>query len=272
MAQETFINYRSFRWFWFTVIGLIICCAVYVMDHPMGGRSGSTVVGYTYGTIAAVGIVWLMFFGLRKRAYASTLGTLQGWLAAHVWIGIGLLFLVPLHSAFSFGPNVHTLAFVLMVLTIFTGIWGAANYSLLSSRIESNRGGGKERAQLEQIVLLTSDIDSLSAKKSDQFLKILHTFDFTFKPGFWSLCIKPRIPSVDKSKAGELMIKVPDAERDDALRLIGLIDQKSDLAKLILEESRIKAVLKIWLYVHVPVSVGLCGALAIHILSVFFYW
>ena len=272
MAQETFINYRSFRWFWFTLIGLAISCAVYTIDQPIGGRNGATVVGYTYGTISTIGIIWLMFFGLRKRAYASRIGTLQGWLAAHVWIGIGLLFLVPLHAGFSFGINVHTLAYVLMVLTIVSGIWGAANYSLLSARIVSNRGGGKERAQLEQIVLLTSDIDSLSAKKSDQFLKILHTFDFSFKPGFFALCFKSKVPSVNKSRASELMIKVPEVERDDALKLIGLIDQKSDLTKLVLEESRIKAVLKIWLYVHVPVSVGLCGALAIHILSVFFYW
>jgi hypothetical protein len=272
VAQETFLNYRSFRWFWFTVIGLFICTAVYIVDSPIGGRNGATTVGYTYGTLATLGIVWLMFFGLRKRSYSSNLGSLKGWLAAHVWIGIGLLLLVPLHSGFSFACNVHNLAYVLMVLTIVSGIWGAANYSILSSRLESNRGGGKEAALLEQIVSLSSDIEAMGATKSDQFLAIIRKFDFTFKPGFWALIRKSYVPEVSKSLASELMIKLPEGEREDALRLIGLIDQKSDLAKLVLEESRIRAALKIWLYIHVPVSVGLCVALAIHIFSVFFYW
>ena len=272
MAQETFLNYRSFRWFWFTVISLLVCTVIYILDVPVGGRSGGTVVGYTYGTLAALGIVWLMCFGLRKRSYSSTLGTLQGWLAAHVWIGIGLLLLVPLHAGFIFGLNVHTLAYVLMVLTIVSGIWGAANYSILSSRIESNRGGGKERAMLEQIASIGSDIETAGAKKSDAFLAIIRKFDFVFKPGFFALIRRAAVPEVNKKVASELMAKLPDGEREDALKLIGLIDQKSDLAKMVLEESRIKAALKIWLYIHVPVSVGLCVALAVHIFSVFYYW
>ena len=35
-------------------------------------------MGYTFGVISALGIVWLMLFGMRKRAYASTIGTVQG--------------------------------------------------------------------------------------------------------------------------------------------------------------------------------------------------
>jgi len=63
---------------------------------------------------------------------------------------------------------------------------------------------------------------------------------------------------------------VPTAEHDDALALIGLLDQRSDLARRLIEQARVKALLKVWLYIHVPVSIALCVALAIHILSVFF--
>ena len=35
---------------------------------------------------------------------------------------------------------------------------------------------------------------------------------------------------------------------------------------------RLKALLEIWLYVHVPATFALLAALTAHIVSVFFYW
>jgi hypothetical protein len=35
---------------------------------------------------------------------------------------------------------------------------------------------------------------------------------------------------------------------------------------------KLKAMLEIWLYVHVPVTFALIAALSAHIVSVFFYW
>jgi hypothetical protein len=257
---------------WITTIVLVVCSIGYILNDPLGGRNGGTALGYTYGIVATIGIVWLMAFGLRKRAYSSTLGTLEGWLAAHVWIGIGLLFLVPLHAGFSFGWNVHTLAYVLMVVTIVTGIWGAMNYVRLSSRIESHRGGSKGRAIIEHIQSLDRDLESLITKKSDAFLSFVKRFDFRFEPGLIALLNPQSIPAVDTKQAAELMLSLPQAEREDALSALGLIDQKVDLSRDILRESYIKMLLRVWLFIHVPVSVALCGALAIHIFSVFYMW
>jgi len=272
VSQETFVNYKHYRWLWVTLIALVVCLGVYVIDSPPGGRNGGTVVGYTFGTIATLGIVWLMAYGLRKRAYRSSLGTLVGWLAAHVWIGIGLLLLVPLHAAFSFGVNVHTLAYVLMVLTIVSGVWGVANYSVLSGKITAHRGESKDVALVEQLDALTAQIEKLCVHKSESFLAIANKFDFTFKPSLFALFRSPHIPVVDQVAVSLLMQSIGEGERDDAISMLGALDQRSDLARRLLEQSRIKALLKVWLYVHVPVSVGLCVALAIHIVSVFYFW
>jgi hypothetical protein len=35
---------------------------------------------------------------------------------------------------------------------------------------------------------------------------------------------------------------------------------------------QLKALLEIWLYVHVPLTFALIAALSAHIISVFFYW
>jgi hypothetical protein len=272
VSYDTFINYKRFRWLWITLASLVFATVVYILNEPPGGRNGGTVVGYIYGAIAALLIVWLMTYGLRKRAYSSNLGTLQGWLAAHVWIGIGLLILVPLHSGFSFGINVHNLAYVAMAITIVSGIWGAANYSTLSGKITAHRGGVSDSAILEQVFDLTQQIEQVCASKSEAFLAILNRFDFTFRPGLRSLLRITPIPAVDHLVAGGMVADLAEQERKDAISLLGLMDRRADLTRALLEQVRIKAMLRIWLFVHVPASVVLCAALAIHILSVFFFW
>jgi hypothetical protein len=268
----TFISYRRFRWLWITALALIVCLAVYVYDNPVGGRNGGTALGYIYGTAATIGIVWLMAFGLRKRAYSSSLGTLEGWLAAHVWIGVGLLLLVPLHAGFSFGCNVHTLAYVLMVITILSGMWGAMNYVQLSSKIESHRGGLKSQTILERLQSLDREIESLLSQRSDEFLGFVKRFDLSLKPGFMLLVFPRTIQGVDTKQAAALMLSLPDSERAEALRVLGMIDQKIDLSRDMVRESHIKMLLRVWLFIHVPASVALCGAVAIHIFSVFYMW
>ncbi len=272
MYQETFLNYRRFRWLWLTATFLVLSIVVYVVNDPVGGRNGGTALGYTFGIISALAIVWLMAFGLRKRAYSSSLGTVEGWLAAHVWVGIGLMLLVPLHAGFSFGLNVHTLAYVLMVLTIVTGIWGAANYSRLSAKISSHRGGRKQAEVFAEVFSIDREIEKVSGGKSDAFLRLLTAIDFSYAPSFLGIFRATSVPSLDHVQARAMAVGISDAERESAYQVISLIDRKSDLLRSTLEEARIKALLRAWLYFHVPLSVGLCVALAIHILVVFLLW
>jgi hypothetical protein len=35
---------------------------------------------------------------------------------------------------------------------------------------------------------------------------------------------------------------------------------------------RIRALLEIWLFVHIPLTIALVAALVAHVVSVFFYW
>jgi len=269
---EGFLSYKRFRWLWATLIFLVLATILYIFDAPPGGRNGGTTVGYLFGILATIATLWLMAYGLRKRSYRSNLGTVEGWLAAHVWIGIGLLALVPLHAGFSFGINVHTLAYLAMILTIASGIWGAANYAALSSKIAEHRGAVKDSEALERINELSQKISELRAGKGDKFLGLFSRYDFDLRPGLLTILRRNRIPIVDHLAASALILEVPQGERDDAIALLGMLDQKSDLARGLIGQVRIKALLKIWLYLHVPCSFVLCVALAIHIFSVFFFW
>lgn len=270
MQAQTFVNYRRFKWLWITAAALIVLLVLYLIDRPIGGRSGGTLLGYSYGIMAALGIVWLMMFGLRKRAYHSSLGTLEGWLAAHVWIGIWLLLVVPLHSAFSFGCNVHTLAYVLMVLTIVSGIWGAVNYSTLSGRITAHRGGAKDELVIEGMDDLQRQALQLCAGKSAAFVRLYNEFCVPFKPSLAWMLLKSRQPLVNKNAARAMLSQLEGSEHADGVAMIGFLDQRIEMLREITEQARIKALLKIWLYVHVPVACALCVALAAHILAVLY--
>ncbi len=103
MRVETFFNYRNYRWLWINIIVLGFLVAIYVHDTPIGGRNGGTAVGYVYGSLATAGILYLMWFGIRKRSYSAKYTTLKGCLSAHVWLGIALSIIVPLHAGFHFG-------------------------------------------------------------------------------------------------------------------------------------------------------------------------
>jgi hypothetical protein len=51
-----------------------------------------------------------------------------------------------------------------------------------------------------------------------------------------------------------------------------LILNKNELLNRARRDMRHKAVLDLWLYIHVPLAVALLAALSVHVVSVFLYW
>jgi hypothetical protein len=54
--------------------------------------------------------------------------------------------------------------------------------------------------------------------------------------------------------------------------LYTLLLQKNELLQQARRYMRFKAMLDLWLYVHVPLSIALLAALGAHVISVFLYW
>ena len=55
-------------------------------------------------------------------------------------------------------------------------------------------------------------------------------------------------------------------------KVIGLLKQKEAALARLRQHLKIRALLEVWLYVHVPLTFALIAALSAHIISVFFYW
>ena len=91
------------------------------------------------GTIGAGLIVWLALLGIRKRAMTRGRWSLKAWTSAHVYLGLALIVIGTLHTGFQFGWNVHTLAWVLMMLVIVSGIYGISVYAMLPQGLRDSR-------------------------------------------------------------------------------------------------------------------------------------
>ncbi len=271
MRGETFLNAANWRWLRITSAAVVAALVWYWLDNPVSQKSGSTQYGYTVGIISGLAMVFLLWYGSRKRRYFSEINTLREVLSAHVWIGLSLLILVPLHSGFEFHLNVHTLAFVLCVLTILTGIWGIYLYRALPKNIKSNRGEGSMRNLLEQFDNLAQALRRLEADKSDAFISFVNHLDTYSVAPLPSLIMGKRAQPISKELTARALQTIPEGERMDALAAISIIDKRYEFLVRVEKEALVQCWLKLWLVGHVPLAFASFLLLVIHVVSVLYY-
>lgn len=271
MTHETFINYANWRWFKISVCLILICIVWYIIDNPLLPKSGSTFYGYTVGIISAAIMIYLMWYGSRKRRYFTSVTTLKEILSAHIWLGIALLFLVPLHTGFRFNFNVHTMTAIFCLFTIITGVWGLYFYRALPKKVKSNRGEGSLKNLLEQFENLGSQIKKIETGKSDAFISFISRFDTYSIPNLPQLLFGKRAKQLSKQDTAIALAGIKDNERNDILSAISLIDKRFEFLAQIEHEALVQFWLKIWLYFHVPLACGSLVLLIIHIVSMLYY-
>lgn len=277
VAHESFLVYRDSRYLKRAVLLVIVSIAAYLGWTPPGGHNGGTWLGYTLGTIAALLIVWLMLLGIRKRRYGPGNWSLAAWLSAHVYLGLSLIVLATLHAAFQVGWNIHTLAYVLMLVVILSGVWGVIAYARLPTLITDNRVGQSFDGMLAEILELDQQSAELAGDLGDQFAtEVRRSRDESRIGGSLRRQLSGRDPRCGTTRAlarvRELAASVPEAQRAAAQALIEALGRKQELLRRARQDVRYKALLDIWLVLHVPLSFALLAALIAHIVSVFFYW
>lgn len=298
--HQSILSYRSSRYLWWTLFVCVAAIAAYVIHEPAMPPNGGTILGYTLGTLSALLIIWLMWFGIRKRRYRSSMGTVVGWLSAHVYIGLSLIILATLHTGFQFGWNVHTLAYVLMMLVVVSGIYGVFCYLHFPSLMTENRGESSADSLLKQIQDIDRQALTIASEINEETHgRVLKSIRRT-KLGGGVLNILFSGKQLNKDLAGLVQeAKIAQTQsnkekadtsstmmfmasriahgREDAGEMLRqltdlLIGRKEQLLKQLRRDMQLKAIMDIWLYVHVPMSFALLAAIIAHIVSVFFYW
>jgi len=275
--HQSFLFYGRFLYLKIAAALVIVSTVVYLVHDPRGGPNGGTWLGYTLGTIAAGIIVWLTWFGWRKRTYAATRARLGAWLSAHVYLGLSLIVLATLHCAFEFGYNVHTLAYVLMMLVIASGVYGIFAYARYPRLMTANRRGTTQVQVLGQIASLDGEIRQSLLGMDDAVVRVVAPATERDNIGGSVLRqLSARYPDCSTAAALRgfaVLERGMPIERQQEMRHIPvLLTRKNELLQRLRRDIQYKAMMDIWLYIHVPMTFALLAALAAHIISVFFYW
>jgi len=294
VIHRSLLNYRGARYLWWALGLLVLSSILYATEGRSEPASGGSWQGYVLGTLGAVLIVWLAWLGVRKRQYASTLGSVQGWASAHVYLGLALIGVATLHCAAQFGWNVHTLAYALMITVIASGIFGVYAYLTHPSAIAKNREGGARTQLFAELFDLDRESRTLAAKCNPSIaLAVNSSIERTAIGGgamaqlfgrdhSWflrseagasaKLARNADQQSVIDFVAGRLPRADKSAEAATVQELIVVLCRRQSVLRRIRRDIRLYATLKVWLYLHVPLSIGLIGALLVHIVVTFMYW
>jgi hypothetical protein len=242
---------------------------------------GGTWLGYTLGTVGAVLILWLMLLGIRKRRYHSRLGSVQGWASAHVYLGTSLIVIATLHSAFEFGWNIHTLAYALMMLVIASGFFGVYSYLRYPEDMTGNLGGETLETMLLKVADLESKCKRIALDLPDEVNALfMNASRLAAEKTALRGSLRRQLAGIDPRHPMRLardqllkmgvrysggQAKVQEQLVVEMTRIVALTDR-------VRRDLQIRALMQVWLYVHVPLSFALLGALTAHIISVFYFW
>ncbi len=271
-THEGFLRHRRFRWLKIATIVSAVCLIAYLAADVRPRPNGGSWIGYTLGTIGAGLIVWLSLLGIRKRAITPGKWSLKAWTSAHVYLGLSLIVVATLHTGFQLGWNVHTLAYVLMMLVIVSGLFGVWAYVTLPPALSSNREEMTQGQMVESLAALDRQLDDAAQPlgREEADLVIAAMAEDPFGHGV-SRRLSGSYPHCATQAALEGLARA--GESDPALERVEklLVRRKAQLERM-RRQMRLKAMLEVWLYVHVPATVALLAALLAHIISVFFYW
>lgn len=279
MQHRTILEYRRYRYLKIAVMVILASIIAYVYQTAPVGRYGGTPVGYALGGVAAAFIVWLMWLGVRKRQYKASRTSVQGWLSAHVYLGTTLVVIATLHAAFQIGWNVHTLAYVLMLIVIASGLFGVYAYLHFPTLMTENLG----EDTLDGIFFKITDLDKEARKLAlampeNLLAAITQSISATQIGGGVYNQLRVRHTTCPTAHAVALLEAVnqgPAFKAEQAQRLhelYAVMLRKQKLVSRARRDIRYKAIMDFWLYLHVPLSFALLAALIAHIIAVFFYW
>jgi len=294
--RQHILIYANLRYLKVSLVLLSVCIAAYIWHQPIIAANGGTWLGYGLGGLSTLLMLILLWLGIRKRHYHSSWGTTQGWVSAHVYLGVSLVLISSLHAGFQFSWNIHTLAYALLMLVVASGLYGVFAYHYYPPRISQNRSGLDLDTILEEINQLNTECEQIAIESGNEVHQIIHHVIQTNGLGgtIWQqLRVKPLTQHlywwqkpppkpdaiVDENYdqtmyhiATQLMATEDKVVRKALRQLLELLGIRNALIHRLQRHIQQRALMKVWLYLHVPLSFALLAAVLVHIITVFLYW
>ena len=257
------------------VILLIAVSALYFWSASHEYPHGGSKLGIAYGIAGSALILLLAAFGLRKRAYRSTFGTLEQWMQSHIYLGILAGVILLFHTGFRFNDGIAVATFVLVGIVVISGAAGAILYVTvprLLTEVESNLSVAEISDQLNQ---LARQMARIASDKSPPFQRIYTELIRESQPGWlagWRLLFtRRRVKTQVGADWSNLIALVGKEEQDDLRQMLVVSRQRKELLLRLIYQQRYKNVLEAWLYLHVPFTVAAMVFAVVHVVAVFYY-
>ncbi len=115
----------------------VVVYVPYAWNAPAGPQGGGA-VGLAFGVVGFAFMIFAALLGARKRVPTWRLGRAQAWMRGHLWLGLLSLPLILLHGGFHFGGTLTRVAMWLLIITVGSGLFGAALQNYLPRMITSD--------------------------------------------------------------------------------------------------------------------------------------
>jgi hypothetical protein len=252
---------------------LIVLFASYYLYSRSVYPADKDIYIVSYGIICTAAILFLALYTLRKRTYRYRLGSREGWLQAHVYIGIIAVVMMFMHISFKPAGTFGIFLSILFFLVVISGVAGSLIYAYVPLSL-SKYGGAllSEEEISSSIYNYLEEADHLINGASEE-LKGLYRSKIRqfFKQGtiHWKYLLMTEGELLDKRM--ELIetcrAVVPGQDMHD-LEILSTILMKKE--KLSFTQAKLK-IQKAWLTFHMPLTLALLTASVIHILTVLYY-
>jgi hypothetical protein len=145
---------------------LAISATVYVLysfESPQRPRGGST-IGLIFGVVGFGFMLFAVLLGARKRVPTWRIGRAQAWMRGHLWLGFLALPMILFHGGFHFGGTLTRVLMWLLIVTVFSGVFGAALQHYVPRVMTSN-------VPLETIYDEIGNVRSLLREEADRAIE-----------------------------------------------------------------------------------------------------
>ncbi len=124
---------------WFIAFLLGTLAAVFTLIDVSTGDyrppRGASTVGYSFGLVAGLLIVFEVLLWPRKKLKRWRLGRLRTWMAAHIWLGLLTVPLALAHGGLFWKGSLAFALMVLLIVVVISGLVGLALQNILPSRL-----------------------------------------------------------------------------------------------------------------------------------------
>jgi len=226
-----------------------------------------------YGALAAVIMLLLASFSLRKMVFTRRIGTMEGWRKSHLYLGLFCVALVFMHTNFTVYGNFGILMVLLLLLVILSGLMGELMFRTIPVWLSKQGTDAVEldekRKQPGEYLTMADEIVEKASEEFKNFYGVRIRRQFASRPIPMKYMWLTEKDIIARRKR-QFSLWASRGPSTDRLALSHLENLYAERDKMEFKYARLQ-VLRMWNNAHVPATAALLTALLAHLWSISYY-